>query len=280
VIILKIGGGKAVNVAGVAADLAAMRQPSVIVHGANAARDELAARLGLTPRVVTSASGYASVLSDERAIDLQLMAYAGLRNKRIVEALQLAGVDAVGMCGLDGRVIQGRRNRGIRVEEDGRTKVLHDHSGKPQSANVALLGALLGMGLTPVLTVPIADEAGAAINAENDDIVAVLQRELRADVVVQLIEAPGLMRDPADPGSRIDRADAAELARWEEAASGRFKRKLLALRRLVEAGAPRVVVADGRGEHPLADALAGRGTQLTPTAAAGAAAPDGEARRG
>lgn len=265
-IIVKIGGGKTINVPGIARDLAGIGEQAVVVHGANAVRDELAAALGRAPRVVTSASGVASVFSDEAAIDLLLMAYAGARNKRIVEAMQQAGVNAVGLCGLDGRVVQGRRNRGIRVEAGGRTSILHDLSGKPQSVNAALLRALLALGHTPVLTVPIADETGAAINAENDDIVGVLARDLEADTVVQLIEAPGMLRDPADPASVIASLELDELARWEAAAGGRFKRKLMALHRLLEGRAPRVVIADGRAEHPLADALAGIGTEVLPSA--------------
>ncbi len=264
-IIVKIGGGGTINVPGIARDLAGIDEEVVVVHGANAVRDELAGALGRAPRVVTSASGVASVFSDRAAIDLLLMAYAGARNKRIVEAMQQAGVDAVGLCGIDGRVVQGRRNRGIRVEAGGRTSVLHDLSGKPQSVNAALLGALLALGHTPVLTVPIADETGAAINAENDDIVGVLARDLRADTVIQLIEAPGMLRDPADPASVIASLELEELARWEATAGGRFKRKLMALRRLLEDRAPRVVIADGRAEHPLADALAGSGTEVLPS---------------
>ena len=265
-IIVKIGGGKTINVPGIARDLAGIGEKAVVVHGANAVRDELAAALGRAPRVVTSASGVASVFSDEAAIDLLLMAYAGARNKRIVEAMQQAGVNAVGLCGLDGRVVQGQRNRGIRVEAGGRTSILHDLSGKPQSVNAALLRALLALGHTPVLTVPIADETGAAINAENDDIVGVLARDLEADTVVQLIEAPGMLRDPGDPASAIASLELEELARWEASAGGRFKRKLMALHRLLETCAPRIVIADGRAEHPLADALAGIGTEVLPSA--------------
>jgi acetylglutamate/LysW-gamma-L-alpha-aminoadipate kinase len=270
-IILKIGGGKGINLAGIAGDLARLEEEVIVVHGANAFRDELATQLGRATSRVTSVSGYASVLSDEPAIELLFMAYAGLRNKQIVQELQRAGVNAVGLSGLDGRVVQGRRNQGIRAQENGRVRILRDLSGKPQSVNRPLLQALLGLGCTPVLTVPIADESGAAINSENDDIVTVLQREMDAACVVQLIEAPGLLRDPSDPSSVIPALTLAELARWEAAAEGRIRRKLLALRRLLEGGTARVIVADGRGEHPVADALAGRGTALFPTGAEPAA---------
>ncbi len=264
-IIIKIGGGRGINLAGIARDLAHLDAEAIVVHGANAFRDELANRLGRTTTRVTSMSGYVSVLSDEAAIELQFMAYAGLRNKQIVQELQKAGINAVGLSGLDGRVIQGRRNQGIRAQENGKVRILRDLSGKPQSVNRNLLRALLGLGCTPVLTVPIADESGAAINSENDDIVTVLQREMNAECVVQLIEAPGLLRDASDPSSVIPALTLQELASWEATAEGRIRRKLLALRRLLEGGTARVIVADGRGEHPVADALSGLGTALSPT---------------
>jgi acetylglutamate/LysW-gamma-L-alpha-aminoadipate kinase len=264
-IIIKIGGGRGINLAGIARDLAHLDAEAIVVHGANAFRDELADRLGRAPTRVTSVSGYVSVLSDEATIELQFMAYAGLRNKQIVQELQKAGINAVGLSGLDGRVIQGRRNQGIRVQENGKVRILRDLSGKPQSVNRPLLRALLGLGCTPVLTVPIADESGAAINSENDDIVTVLQREMNAECVVQLIEAPGLLRHASDPSSVVRALTLQELAGWEATAEGRIRRKLLALRRLLEGGTARVIVADGRGEHPLADALSGLGTALSPT---------------
>jgi len=262
-IIVKIGGGAAINLDGVARDLAALPSPALVVHGANAARDALAAALGRTKTVVTSVSGYDSVLSDDAAVELLFMAYAGLRNKQVVEALQRAGVNAVGLSGIDGRVVQGRRTSGFRVRDGERVRIVRDRSGKPVSVNRELLATLLAGGYTPVLTVPIADETGAAINSENDDVVALLQHSLGAEAVVQLIEAPGILRDRDDPGSLVTRLSAGELSAWEETAVGRFRRKLHAIRRLIEAGAPWVVVADGRTEHPLADALRGAGTVIS-----------------
>jgi acetylglutamate/LysW-gamma-L-alpha-aminoadipate kinase len=262
-LVLKVGGGQGINLAGVAADLAVQKPPIIVVHGANAARDELARALGREKRILTSVSGYASVYSDADAIDLLMMAYAGVRNKRLVELLQRAGVNAVGLCGLDGRVITGTRNRGIRVQEGERVTVVRDFSGKPSGVNRALLDALLTQGCTPVLTVPISDENGFAINAENDDVVAVLHHTFHAIAVVELIEAPGLLRDPGDPASLIPRLSVGELGAWEERSPGRMKRKLHSLRKLFQVAPPTVILADGRGEHPVRDALAGHGTVIT-----------------
>lgn len=260
--IVKIGGGESINLDGVARDLAGLSGPFVIVHGANALRDALARRLGVEKRVLTSVSGHESVQSDRDMIDVMLMAYAGVRNKRIVELLQGHGVNAVGLTGLDGALVRGRRNRGIRVREGGKTLIRRDLSGKPAEVNRKLLGLLLDGGFTPVVTVPLIDEHNVAINSENDDVVTLLSAELGADCVIQLIEAPGFLEDPDDPASVVARLSGAQLARRESEARGRMKRKLLALRRLVESGTTRVVIADGRIERPVAEALAGRGTVI------------------
>lgn len=262
-LILKIGGGRGIDVEGVATDLAGLSEPVVVVHGANAWRDELASRLGAERKVLTSASGYESTYSDDEAIDVLLMAYAGLRNKRLVEALARRGVRAIGLTGLDGGLVKGRRNPGIRSREGDKVIVRRDHSGKPVSVNEPLLRMLLEAEYLPVLTVPIAGEDGSALNTENDDVVAVLQSVLRAETVVQLIEAPGILDDASDPSSLVSRLSAAELAHREEAATGRFKRKLHGIRKLMQAAPCRVLVADGRVAHPLRDALDGKGTVIS-----------------
>lgn len=260
--IIKIGGGDAINAEGVVKDLVELKEPCIVIHGANAFRDRLAASLGIPKKTVTSVSGYSSVFSDESMIDLMMMAYAGLRNKRIVELCQRHGLNAVGLSGLDGRTIQGRRNSGIRVRESGKTLMLRDFSGKPQSVNGPLLRLLLDNGYTPVLCVPIADEKGFAINSENDDILNAVQQTFRAEKIFQFIEAPGFLDDKDDPDSLVKAISRQELAAREARVEGRMKRKMLALKNLFESGAVTVIIADGRTEHPVRDALNGKGTLI------------------
>lgn len=261
-IIVKIGGGNTINIAGVIEDLAGLDEPFVIVHGANALRDKLAEDLGQPKQVLTSVKGYTSVYSDEKLIDVMLMAYAGLRNKRIVELCQQHGINAVGFCGLDGKMVQGKRNKGIRVYQGKKLKIVRDFSGKPQTVNAPLLHLLLDNGYVPVLTVPIIDEFNTAINTENDDVVRVLQQALQADTVINLIEAPGFLEDQNDSASLIKKIPSSELEAREQQVEGRMKRKMLAFRKLFELGASRVIISDGRTAHPVNDALAGKGTVI------------------
>jgi acetylglutamate/LysW-gamma-L-alpha-aminoadipate kinase len=261
--IIKIGGGSEINIKCIIADLADQEEQFIIVHGANALRDDLAVKLNIQKNVITSVRGYSSVLSDENVIDLQMMAYAGLRNKRIVELCQQHGINAIGLSGLDGKIIKGQRNQGIRVKEDSKIKLIRDFSGKPQSINTNLLNLLLSNGYTPVLCVPIIDENNFAINSENDDIVRVLQEAIKADTIIQFIEAPGFLNNPDDPTSVVPKITRTELLQREDQVEGRMKRKMLALRQLFESGAAKVIITDGRTEHPLKDAMAGKGTVIS-----------------
>jgi acetylglutamate/LysW-gamma-L-alpha-aminoadipate kinase len=261
--LIKIGGGESISLEAAIADLATLQQPFIIVHGANVLRDQLARRLGIEKTVLTSVSGYSSVFSDQAALDVIMMSYSGLRNKQIVELCQRSGINAVGLTGLDGRLVQGERNKGIRVRENGKTLIRRDLSGKPRSVNSSLLTLLLDHGYCPVLTIPIADENGYAINSENDDIVARLAEALAIDTVVQLIEAPGFLDDPADESSLVKQMNVSELLAREAAVEGRIKRKLLALTRLCQGGRTRVIIADGRIEHPVIKALEGAGTHIS-----------------
>lgn len=259
-IIIKIGGGSEINLPAIISDLKTLDEQFIIVHGANALRDQIAKKLNYSKKVITSVSGYSSVLSDNEALEIMLMTYSGLRNKRIVEMCQQAGINAVGLTGIDGKLIEGKRNNGIRIKENGKLKIVHDFSGKPKTINVELINLLLENGYVPVLTVPIIDENNFAISSENDDIVALLKNALNADKIIQLIEAPGFLDNPNDPNSLIKRIASTELKQREEQVEGRMKRKMYALIKLFESGNITVYICDGRINNPITKALNGGGT--------------------
>lgn len=260
-IVIKIGGGKTINIEGIVNDIAEMKgETFLIIHGANAYRDELAEKLSYEKKVLSSVSGYSSVFSDDDAIDIQLMAYAGVRNKRIVELFQQKELNAIGLTGLDGRLVQGERNKGIRIRENNKLRIVRDNSGKPRTINEKLLNTLFENNFIPVVTVPITDENGRAINSENDDILAVFQKQLKAEKIIQFIEAPGLLENKDDENSLISNITKEELLKKEEQTEGRMKRKLHALNKLFEESNSTVIIADGRTESPLKNALEGKGT--------------------
>ncbi len=84
-----------------------------------------------------------------------------------------------------------------------------------------LLDLLLN-NYTPVLSVPTIDENNIATNSENVDIVAVLQKEFAAEMIIKLIEATGLLKKD-DPDSLITNFLQIELEQFENEVEGRMK---------------------------------------------------------
>jgi acetylglutamate/LysW-gamma-L-alpha-aminoadipate kinase len=70
------------------------------------------------------------------------------------------------------------------------------------------------------------------------------------------------MEHQDDSDSLIKKIRAPELEAREQQVEGRMKRKMLSIRKLFEHGASKVIIADGRSEHPVHDALAGIGTVI------------------
>jgi acetylglutamate/LysW-gamma-L-alpha-aminoadipate kinase len=73
---------------------------------------------------------------------------------------------------------------------------------------------------------------------------------------------PGLLRDVGDPASLVSTILRGELDAFEGFAQGRFKKKLLGVREALAGGVGRVVLGSANGEHPVRDALTGRGTVI------------------
>ncbi|MBV8529037.1 MAG: [LysW]-aminoadipate kinase [Candidatus Dormibacteraeota bacterium] len=237
----------------------------LLVHGASRDLNELSTALGYPPRMVESGRGDVTRFTDRTTMDHFLMAYAGLANKRIVERLRQLGVNAAGLSGLDGGIVQGRRRADLRVVENGRARVLHDNFvGGIEHVDISLLGVLLERGYTPVLTPPIAAEDGTAINVDGDRLAAEVAIALHADALFIFADTAGILRDPGDEATLVttvtlDDMDALGL-------SGRVRPKLHAASRAASHGVRDVRIADGRLAHPLSSAREGSGTTVSRTA--------------
>ena len=101
VIILKIGGGKGVtdNLDNILKDVSTIDEKIIIVHGANHEMKEISQKLGNPEKIVKSPSGYSSRFTDEKTLEIFMMVYCGIANKRIVTKLQKLGIKKIGLFG-------------------------------------------------------------------------------------------------------------------------------------------------------------------------------------
>ena len=262
-LVIKIGGSLT-DLNPLLDDIAACKEPLILVHGANKELNELSSRLGHPPRMVTSERGEVSRFTDATTMDHFLMAYAGKQNKRIVERLRSLGANAVGLTAMDGGIAIGRRKPDIRIKEGQKTKILHgDHSGTIERIQPQLLRLLLEAGYLPVVTPPAISHEGVAINVDGDRLAMELASALKAERLLIFADTPGFMRDVDDERSVIPLIHLDEVDKVAEYGKGRARVKLLAAAQAIRRGTKAVGLLDGRGEHPLTRAFEGAGTWVT-----------------
>ena len=267
-IVVKAGGNEGLDIDAVCTDIVELVESGervVIAHGGSNEINVVSEKLGHPPRFVTSVSGHVSRYTDRDTLEIFVMVAAGRVNKMLVERLQQLGVNAIGLSGLDGRLLEGQRKTALRIVENGKRKVLRgDQSGRIEKVNVSLLWTLLDAGYVPVVA-PVAIGAdGEALNVDGDRVAAAISVAVKADTLVILSNVPGLLRDFPDENSLIhhiplERAE----THLEEYAQGRMKRKILGAIEALHDGVGRVVIADGRVEKPVQRALEGAGTAIS-----------------
>ncbi|GAA3870345.1 acetylglutamate/acetylaminoadipate kinase [Haloarcula argentinensis] len=267
-VVIKVGGARAVDPAGALADVASLvadGEQVVVVHGGSTKVDETLERLGVEPEYVETPSGVVGRFTDETTMEVFEMAFGHL-NTQLVAGLQSEGVDAVGLTGVDGKLLYGPRKSAVRVVEDGKKKIRRgDHSGTIKQVNGDLLETLLADGYTPVAAPPMAgndDGDVIPVNTDADRSAAAIAGELDAQLVL-LTDVEGVYADPDDPSTLIESVEtASDWDALEDAAEGFMGRKIMAAEEALDGGASEVVVADANAESPILSALDGGGTHV------------------
>ncbi len=266
-LVVKAGGNGSLDIQAVCADIVELVQQGeqvVLVHGGSHETNVISEKLGHPPRFVTSISGHSSRYTDRETLEIFTMVVVGRINKLLVERLQQLGVNAVGLSGLDGRLLEGKRKSVLRIIENGKQKILRgDYSGKIERVNVRLLNDLLEAGYVPVVAPLAISHESEALNVDGDRAAAAIGSALKAQQVIILSNVPGLLRDFPDERTLIPHIPLAQAeAHLDRYAQGRMKRKLLGAIEALRDGVGQVVIADGRVAQPLRRALAGHGTVI------------------
>ncbi|RZK33849.1 MAG: acetylglutamate kinase, partial [Hymenobacter sp.] len=164
--------------------------------------------LGLTPQLINGRR-----VTDAATLDIVTMFYAGKTNKQVVAELQKLGVNALGLSGADGNVIQGIK-RPVKDIDYGFVGDL-----TAASINKNLLQTLLASDLTPVLCPIIHDGQGQLLNTNADTIASAVAVALAEAYTVTLhycFEKNGVLLDVADDHSVIKEINAEKYAELKQ----------------------------------------------------------------
>lgn len=263
-IVLKIGGSLNGNFKSVCADIKRlydMGEKLVVVHGGGEATNELSRRLGIEVEKVVSPSGFESRRTTKEVLEVFVMACAGKINRFLVAELQRVGVQAIGLSGADGRLVEAERKIIKALTPDGKVKVIKDdYSGKIERINVSLLNELLNMGFVPVIAPLAFSPSGDLLNVDGDTLASKVALSLGSESLVILSDVPGLLRDLNDPNSLIREVSPDMEGEILEIAKGRMKKKVMALLEAIKGGVERGIIASGYQDSPIISALGGNGT--------------------
>ena len=270
---VKIGGAAGVDIDAACEDIAELTRSGVrvvVVNGGSRAGEILLKAHGLERPEARLASGNIVRLTNAAVLRVLTMAWVGDVNKRIVEALLVRGVCALGLCGADGRMLLARRRPPLKISDGVRTRIERNHlAGEITSVNTRLLKSLHDQGHVPVLCPPAVTQDGCLVNVDADHAAASVAASLGTQTLVFLSNVPGLLEDPEDLSTLVRQSH--DMARCMRLATGRMRYKLDATRKALQSGVPVVHISSSRVPHPVFAALAGQaGTKFTLQEAANA----------
>jgi acetylglutamate/LysW-gamma-L-alpha-aminoadipate kinase len=210
--------------------------------------------------MITSPGGMVSRYTDSETLSIYAMAVAGQINTELVACLQQQGVNALGITGIDGRLLLARRKSVVRaVTPEGRTQVLRDdYTGRIEQVNAALLLQLLDAGYTPVIAPLALSWEGERLNVDGDRAAAAVAAALKANTLVIMTNVPGLLTNPDDNTTLIRTIPAEKLAEFMQYAQGRMRKKLLGAQEALQDGVSQVCI----GSTSLLNVLDGAGTMI------------------
>lgn len=196
VTLIKIGGNvidDAEALTGVLAAFSKIEGPKILVHGGGKEASRMAEKLGLIPQMIDGRR-----ITDAPMLDVAVMTYAGLLNKKIVAQLNAFKTTAIGFSGADGNLVLSEKRKNTTTD--------FGFVGDIVSVNSRLLTALLEQGITPVFCAITHDGNGQLLNTNADTIASELGIVLSKNYTVKMIycfEKKGVLINTEDDNSVI-----------------------------------------------------------------------------
>ena len=209
----------------------------VLVHGGGPEISETMQKLGKEAVFVDGLR-----VTDRETVDIVQMVLAGKINKTLVNLLEMKGGHAMGISGMDGRLIEAK----MKDERLG-------YVGEITKINIQPVFDLLEKGYIPVISTLGCDADGNAYNINGDTAAACVAGALNAERLIMLSDIPGILRDKDDPATLIPEMTILEAAKLRDdgVISGGMIPKVECCVDAIRKGVKKVIIMDGRVPHSI-----------------------------
>ncbi len=209
----------------------------VLVHGGGPEISQLMDRLGKEPEFVNGLR-----VTDKETVDIVEMVLAGKVNKSLVKYLDVKGGKAIGLSGIDGKLIEAK----VKDSKLG-------YVGEITKINIQPVFDLLDRGYIPVISTIACDDEGNTYNINGDTAAAHIAGALKAERLLMMTDIEGVLRDKDDPSTLISeiRLGEAEKLREEGVITGGMIPKVECCENAIKYGVKNVVIMDGRIPHSI-----------------------------
>lgn len=186
--VLKIGGNELNDpeflptLASWVAEITGKGESIVIVHGGGNDIAAIQSRLGLEPKKVDGLR-----VTDAHSLTIAQMVLSGHVNKQIVTALLTAGVDAVGLSGVDGRLLT--------AQKKSHPTVNLGLVGEIVDVRTELLTSLSQHGVTAVVSPISIGKDNLTYNVNADEAASAIALSMQADLLDFISNVPGVLKD-------------------------------------------------------------------------------------
>jgi [amino group carrier protein]-L-2-aminoadipate 6-kinase len=226
----------------------------VVVHGGGDVVTEYATRLGKEQRFVVSPGGIRSRYTDRETVEIYQMVMTGLLGKRLVLALEKAGVRSASISGTDGALMGGTRKSKLVIMDDRGRKVAIEggYTGKVQRVDPSLLELLLSQGFVPVVSPVALSEEGDPLNVDGDRAAASLSIGLLADSIVFATNVQGLGLE----GKLVSHLTSAQASESLPKIGFGMQKKVMGAIEATKNGVKEAIICSGTRDSPITLGLA------------------------
>ena len=209
----------------------------VLVHGGGPDIDDIMQKLGKEPKFVDGLR-----VTDKETIDIVQMVLSGKVNKTLVNLLESKGGRAMGISGMDGRLIEAK-------QKDERLGFV----GTVTNVNAEPILDLIEKGYIPVVSTIGCDKEGNAYNINGDTAAAHVSGAIGAENLIMMTDIAGILRDKNDPDSLIPHITVSEAQqlRYEGVIDGGMIPKVGCCIEAIYRGVQQVIIMDGRVPHSI-----------------------------